>query len=164
MIQEEARVVSVEQGAAWVETQRKTACQACSVKNGCGTSVLAKLWPAHINQVRVLDKVGVRHGDRVLIAISDRALVKGSLLVYLLPLLLMFAGAFVGLAWANSFTIADSDIMVSAMALLGLGAGFVWLRRWSRLRGAGEEFQPVIVKRLSEPVMFPFCPTDKSIK
>lgn len=44
MIEETALVLEVKGQHVLLETQRKSACQSCSVKSGCGTSTCQKLW------------------------------------------------------------------------------------------------------------------------
>jgi sigma-E factor negative regulatory protein RseC len=47
-------VVAIEKRSLWVETSRQTACGSCSAQKGCGTSLLAKLFPNRQHFVRVL--------------------------------------------------------------------------------------------------------------
>ena len=43
MIEENGRVVDVEDGYAWIETERRSTCGSCSANKGCGTATLAKV-------------------------------------------------------------------------------------------------------------------------
>lgn len=90
--------------------------------------------------VRALTDLQLAIGDGVVIGIREDLLVRGSLLVYLLPLLGLFAGAMLAewLALAESFVI-----------LAGLG-GFLavwWLVRWrSRQSSDDPALQPVVLR------------------
>ncbi|MCK5666649.1 MAG: SoxR reducing system RseC family protein, partial [Thiotrichaceae bacterium] len=55
MIEEQAIVVNNEGRYVWVNTQRQSSCGQCSVKNGCGTQVLAKVLGNKIAYVRCLN-------------------------------------------------------------------------------------------------------------
>ncbi len=89
MIEESAVVIEVREHQVLLETQRRSACQSCSVKSGCGTSTLAKVVGKRSSQF-VVDKIlDVKMGDTVIVAIDENALVQGSLLIYLFPLILM---------------------------------------------------------------------------
>ena len=96
MIVETGTVVAIESDSLWVETIQKTACEACAAQRGCGTRVLSKL-TGKTNRIRVLldrhsvDAITV--GQDVDIAIPENVIVKGSLLVYLLPVVCAVSGA-----------------------------------------------------------------------
>jgi sigma-E factor negative regulatory protein RseC len=96
MIVETGTVVAIESDSLWVETIQKTACEACVAQKGCGTRVLSKL-TGKTNRIRVLldrhsaDAIVI--GQDVDIAIPEDVIVKGSLLVYLLPVICAVSGA-----------------------------------------------------------------------
>jgi sigma-E factor negative regulatory protein RseC len=96
MIVETGTVVAIESDSLWVETIQKTACDACVAQKGCGTRVLSKL-TGKTNRIRVLlDRHSVEAitvGQDVDIAIPEDVIVKGSLLVYLLPVVCAVSGA-----------------------------------------------------------------------
>ena len=66
MLEEAGQVVEVRDQFAWIETAPKTACTSCSVRSGCGTSVLAKLLGRRYAPVRVINRIGAAVGDRLL--------------------------------------------------------------------------------------------------
>jgi len=96
MIVETGTVVAIESDSLWVQTIQKTACEACVAQKGCGTRVLSKL-TGKTNRIRVLldrhsaDAIAI--GQDVDIAIPEDVIVKGSLLVYLLPVICAVSGA-----------------------------------------------------------------------
>ncbi len=96
MIEEKAIVTRCEGKYIWVQTQRKSSCGHCSAKNTCGTSVLAKVLGNKLAHVRCLNphhddlnQLTLAPGDQVIIGLQESALLSGSLLVYLLPLVSM---------------------------------------------------------------------------
>lgn len=147
MIEERARVISVDQGHAWVETRRQTACGSCAASKGCGTSVIAKVLGNRRSRVRAIDPVGVRLGDEVLVGIEESALVRGSFAVYTMPLFTLLAAA---LAVRGLWPGAGEPAVVLA-GLAGLAAGLLWLRLFARRVSADPRYQPVILRRLSAP-------------
>ena len=118
MIVETGTVVAIESDGLWVETIQKTACEACVAQKGCGTRVLSKL-TGKTNRIRVLlgrhSAGAIVIGQDVDIAIPEDVIVKGSLLVYLLPLICAVSGA-----WLAG---AAGDIGSILGALCGLLAG-----------------------------------------
>jgi len=143
VIEQRAFVVTVEQGYAWVETQRQTACGACHINKGCGTAVLAKVLGNRRSRVRAVNAIELREGDQVLIGIEEGALVKGSLAVYIAPLLGMILGA------VGGDLAGGSEGLSILLGILGLTGGFAWL--WSYTHGirTDGQFQPVVLRRLT---------------
>jgi sigma-E factor negative regulatory protein RseC len=147
VIEATGRVVAAGEGAAVVEIPRRSSCSSCASSGGCGVSTLAKLFGAGMTQVEVIDSLGLRAGDKVVVAIGDGALVQASMLAYLLPILAMAAAA----ALAARAGIGD---MGSALAAaVGLTIGLLLaarITRASRLRAA---FQPTLIRRIAtEPL------------
>ncbi|MDR2877776.1 MAG: SoxR reducing system RseC family protein, partial [Chromatiales bacterium] len=94
---ETARVASVDSdGQLWVETQRKAACDSCSVNKGCGTGVITKMLNLRSPRIRVQNTLGAVVGDEVLVGIDDGQLVRASFAAYFMPLAWMFIGALAG--------------------------------------------------------------------
>lgn len=141
MIEEPGRVVAVEDGAVWVETLRRSTCSACSANAGCGQGLMEKLGVGQRRgYVRALSDLQLAVGDGVVIGIREELLVQSSLLVYLLPLLGLFAGAML----AQWLALAESFVILAA-----LGGFFVswWLVRWrSRSEADDPARQPVVLR------------------
>jgi len=145
MIEAKARVVRTDGVAAYVEAQNASSCGACSSGKACGVSLLGQMFGGPAREFRVLNPVGARTGDSVVIGLHEHALLKSSLVVYLLPLLLLFAGTVAGLGLAPS--IAAQDIYSIAGGAVGLILGFAWVRLHALRLGAGKNFQPVILRK-----------------
>ncbi|MET0065471.1 MAG: SoxR reducing system RseC family protein [Candidatus Thiodiazotropha sp.] len=150
MIEETARIVRVEGDFAVVETQQQAACGSCQSAGGCSTSVLAGLFKRRDNELRVLNTLDVRPGEQVVIGVQERALVKISLLAYLMPLIGMIAGAIVIDSWAQRYLVIQGELPQIIGGLSGLMAGF-WVLRWfSRNRSRDPEYQAVILRRADQ--------------
>jgi sigma-E factor negative regulatory protein RseC len=145
MIEEQAIVVEAGEGYAWVETQRRSSCSACATSEGCGAAVLAKAWGDRRMRVRAISNLPLQPGDSVVVGLAEGALLSGSLLVYLLPLLLLLAGAILGQAvFAGA---GDEPVMLSGAA--GLGLGFLIARIGSQWWQNDIRFQPVVLRRVA---------------
>ncbi len=146
MVEEQAVVVAVEEHAAWVETQRKAACDSCAVNKGCGTAVLSKVLGNKRSRLRVLKHdLQLRVGDEVVIGLQEHALLRGSMTVYGSPLLLMMVGAlladYAGRQWLGH----TSDFLDIIFGIAGFLAGLVWLRLYSARIAQDPRYQPVIL-------------------
>jgi sigma-E factor negative regulatory protein RseC len=128
LIEERASVVAIDGQSVWVETQRASACGKCAANKGCGNAVLQKVVGNKRNVVRVVSDVPVRVGDDVVIGISEDAIVKGSLMVYALPILLVIVFAILGETYAANSLSIDKDILSIVGGLFGLFVSIVVLR------------------------------------
>jgi len=143
MIEEQGRVVAIERGAVWVETLRKSTCSSCSVKAGCGQGLFDQLGvKERRGLVRALSDLHLKVGDGVVIGVREDLLVRGSLLVYLLPLLGLFAAALM----TDQLGLSEPWVIVSA--LLGFVLACVAVRWRSRSVAADPSLQPVVLRAL----------------
>jgi sigma-E factor negative regulatory protein RseC len=150
MIEESAQVVSVEGEHAWVETERRSSCSSCSAK-GCGTGALSKVLGAKTQQIKVRNPVGAAAGDAVIVGIDEAIFLKGSLFVYILPLLLMLAGGLFGEMIAPQWGSSGEGLSL-LFGLLGLGGGLFWLRRFNRNVENDPRYTAVILRRCSPDI------------
>ena len=150
MIEETATVVKCEGEFAWVEAQRQTTCGNCAANKGCGTSVLAKVVGKKVARMKAINKADAHVGDTVIVGMNEAALVKGSLAVYLLPLIFMMLFAVTGnvvavqMAW-------QTEPVVILFAMIGLVTAGLWLRGFTRRIQHDNEYQPVVLRRLPTP-------------
>jgi sigma-E factor negative regulatory protein RseC len=139
MIIETATVVALESDALWVETIQKTACEACVAQKGCGTRVLSKL-TGKTNRIRVLANrscADLKIGQDVSIGIPEDVIVKGSMLVYILPVLCAVIGAWLGGS--------SGDLVSIASALSGLLLGGLIVSLQSNKARNDLRYQPVLL-------------------
>ncbi len=136
MIEETGKVLEVRPGRALVETQRGSACEGCAARGAC-----AHLGGGREARVWVQDPLGVSPGDRVTVAVPEAAVVKASFWVYLVPVLVLLAGAVAGNALGPRFGIGPD----AGAAILGLVAmaGALVASRW----GGRKTAMPRIVRR-----------------
>ncbi len=123
MIEEVVRIldIDIETEHLWVEGVQRSACQSCAAQQGCGQSLLAK-FTAHPVRLRVSldgrEAASFRVGENVTIGIADHVVVRGSLLVYLLPLLMLLLGIGLG---DKLFGNEPAAIVCGLFALFGGG-------------------------------------------
>ncbi len=156
MIEETARVLQTEDGHAWVEVARKSACGSCSVSSGCGTASIARyLGRKGQLRLRVIDPVGVRPGDQVVIGLEEGSMMRGMIRVYALPLLALLLGALGGELLVRSLALGVRDLGALVGGALGFLGGLYEVRRFSRRIASDSRYQPVILRRaeVSVPVV-----------
>lgn len=141
MIEEQGRVVAVESGAVWVETLRKSTCSTCSANAGCGQGLLDKLGvDSRRGYVRALSNLNLSVGDQVVIGVREDLLVRGSLLVYLMPLVGLFTAAVL----ADQLSLSEPLVILSGF--VGLVASWLGVRWRSSLVAEDPELQPVVMR------------------
>jgi len=121
VIEEIVKILGIENDYLWVEGIQRSACHTCSAQQGCGQSLLAKLTAQPVRLKIPLegrDAGSFTIGQDVTIGIAEHVMVRGSLLIYLLPLLLLLLGIWVG---DRAFNNELAAIACGLLALLGGG-------------------------------------------
>jgi sigma-E factor negative regulatory protein RseC len=126
MITEKAQVVAINDDSIWLKSTRQSACDSCKLKTGCGQKLLqeAKGRQHYIEVPAQSDLIAkLQMNADVDVAINEQTLLKGSLVLYVLPLLSMLSGA-MGLEAIWTPEHIHSDLLAIVGALIGLLAGF----------------------------------------
>ncbi len=153
MLLETGRVVAVEQDGVWVETVRSSTCGSCAARKGCGHGLMNQVRDGERGLVRALPgplaPADCQLDDEVQISIPEEVILKGSLVVYILPLLTMLAGAGIAAqAW-------QGDLAAALGAAVGIACGMLLVRWHAHRHRDDRTLQPVlmaIVRRQTEPV------------
>ncbi|QGZ32191.1 SoxR reducing system RseC family protein [Stutzerimonas stutzeri] len=141
MIEEPGRVIAVETGAVWVETQRRSTCSGCSARNGCGQGLMDRLGVRErAGLIRALSDLHLNVGDSVVVGIGERVLLRGAVLVYLFPLLALLASALI----ASALSAAEPYVMLAAVA--GFVVAWLIVRKRSQQTSGDPELQPVVLR------------------
>jgi sigma-E factor negative regulatory protein RseC len=144
MLETRAIVVQTDNEFTLVQASVGNGCAACEGK-GCGSGKLTQLFCSKPRQFKVDNRINAGVGDEVIVAAPDGAVLRGISLVYLLPLVLLFAGATLAGSWAVQD--AQRDGYAAAGALSGLVVGFV-IAKWLLMREARQ--QPYIARLFRE--------------
>jgi sigma-E factor negative regulatory protein RseC len=147
MIEESGEIIACEGEYAWVETQRKSACGSCSVNKGCGTGALSKMYGDKFSRVKALNPISAHQGEVVILGLAEEALVRGSLMMYGVPLVGLILGAVLGVAIAESMALESSDGVTALLGIAGLALGFYVVRLFNQRVARDERYQPVVLRR-----------------
>lgn len=135
MIEQQATVISREGNIVWVEAERQSTCGQCQARKGCGTGLLAKHVGQRFSRLAVNTDQPLEIGQRVMVSIPEQALLSGALMMYLLPLTGLFSAAI--LARISGL----GELAQIAAGLLGLCAGFYWVKRQIKGHSPGVQVQ-----------------------
>ncbi|EIJ41262.1 Positive regulator of sigma E activity [Beggiatoa alba B18LD] len=154
MLEEEGVIVEATEKFVWVRTQRRSGCAQCSV-DGCGTSSLASLFGQKINEVRVINNLSAKLGDKVIIGLEERALLRGSLLLYILPLIFLFLVAASYDSLAISSGLPSGEGWTALAGLFGLAGGLGLAHYLSSRLEEDTRYQPVLIKIANPTLYYP---------
>ncbi len=149
MIEEQAEVVEVIGSRLVLQAQTQSACGSCSASKGCGTSVLSKVVGRKFTRFQAENSVDAEVGDTVMVGISEDALLKGSLMMYIMPILGMMAFALLA-----EFSLAAQaeyrDLAIAASGVMGLVFGSLLSRWYFQCQSSRQRFTPVVLRKIIE--------------
>lgn len=137
-----ARVVALEAGLAWLEPEQTSSCGGCSAAGLCGAKGIGTLASRlEARRFPLPNDADLAVGERVIVGISERALLKASATAYGLPLIAALGAAGVA-QW-----LAGSDAITMATMVAGLGLGLIGARWGARWLGARGQLSPRYLRR-----------------
>ena len=101
-----------------IEVQRESSCGDCSLSKSCGIGALGRLLGRRDKLIITNSELNLKRGDHILLGIAERGLLSVSLLVYGLPLLMLFVAAMIAHSFSDS-----SEIAVTISAVVGFLGG-----------------------------------------
>lgn len=141
MIEEPGVVLAVDGQDVWVATQRKTTCGSCVAKAACGQGIVNSFSAdKKPHTIKVRSDLHLQEGDQVTLGISEDSLIRGAMLVYMLPLVAMFAAAL----GVNALNAAEPWVILAAV--LGFLGGAIWVRLFSARYMDETTMQPVVLR------------------
>lgn len=145
MLIETGRVFAVDRDCLWVESIRRSTCNSCSARKGCGHSLIVKTSTDKSHRFRVLlqgrDPSAFEVGQFVQVSLPESLLLRAAGLVYLLPL----AGLIGGAALASWLFVGSGDPVAIAGAIAGMFVSFVAVNMHSRRNRHNPSMHPKIV-------------------
>jgi sigma-E factor negative regulatory protein RseC len=141
MVTEKGIVAELSGHKAKVRIHKSSACASCEARHGC-----------HIHDTKemivdVNNDLRAKKGDLVEISVPTRSFLRTSLLVYFLPVLALFLGAYAGGAWAPSLHLPATlaSVLGGGLAII---LSFAVLRRIDRAAEHRTEFSPRMTRIL----------------
>jgi len=142
MMEEQAIVVGVNGNQISVTTDRSSSCGHCSAKSGCGSALLGEFFNRNSQELVVESELPLETGDKVVLGLNDDALLRGSFVVYAIPLLAMLLFAVI----ANQFLF--SELVIIASGMVGFALGMTYVKFFSIVAHNAERFRPVVLRRI----------------
>ncbi|MBF0604060.1 MAG: SoxR reducing system RseC family protein [Nitrospirae bacterium] len=163
MIQEQAVVVALDGDHAVVVGQRQSSCGSCHQEGTCAT---LSFGGGHKEvRLRVANPVGARVGDRVLLEMSERHMLRASFLAYIVPVLALFVGGFLfrQLGLMVGVSPQSAETLGGVVGVIALMLVFFWLKHHNRkieVAGGGQLLLKAVIEEapqgvISEGTVFP---------
>ncbi len=118
MATEQGIVIKTDSRSAWVKTVKSGNCAGCTARGSCHT-----MGGDDKMEVRAINEVGAKVGDRIVLSFKTSSLLKASFLLYVFPILLLIVGAAIGQEMAPRFDFNPSGLS----AIMGFAFFFVAL-------------------------------------
>lgn len=134
-MEEEAKVIETNGSISRLEIGENKACQSCHAcfkGEGGGMFIMAE------------NSLGAKEGDRVRVEISPRLVLKGSFLIYLMPMIGMILGAFL------TSQVTNSEGVKIIGAIGGLVVSFLLIFFYLRKTESPQPFPARIIKIIGQ--------------
>ena len=125
MIEEEAIVIKASKENVTLEVVRSKPCGLCGQVRGCGNSIWGKIFSHRTGYIETRNHLNAKLGDVVILGIDETLMLKSSLMLYGVPLMLMF----LGMVMANTFAKETTELYALLGAVIGLFLGVVLIKR-----------------------------------
>lgn len=138
MIEETGVVIKAEGITARVAVQKRGTCEGCAAQGVCETTEGGM-------EIEVLNPINARVGQVVKISMKPSVYLKGTMLVYGVPLAALIAGAIIGKNIGETYLKETSSDMIAAIT--GFGAliiSFLGIKIWTSSAETKTEHKPVI--------------------
>jgi sigma-E factor negative regulatory protein RseC len=140
LVKEQGKIEELNKNTAVVRIQKRSACDHCESKGSCSISNRDML-------IEVPNDLQAGVGDHVEVSVPEGTLLKLSAIVYLLPVMALLAGAFLGSLLGNALK------MNSSLTAIILGGGFMAIAFFcliliDRKKKAGNRYYPRMTRIL----------------
>lgn len=137
---EEGIVIRLDTRTAWVKTKKLSACASCKSQKSCNV-----MGGDDEMEVEVINAAGASVGDQVVIYFETASLLKATLLLYVFPLLSMFAGALLGREIASVIQLSSS-VSSAIFGFLFFLVSIVFIKIQANKMGGQEQYRPRIIR------------------
>lgn len=136
-------VIKVEGIMARVAVKQNAACEGCQIKDSCSTT------SGEGAELEAVNEANAKAGQTVKISMKPYTYLKGTMLVYGIPLVLFIVAAIAGKEIGKEyFTETGSDLVAAVSGFAALVLSLLIIRLWSRKTESKTGYKPVIVKIL----------------
>jgi len=144
MATEKGIVTKIDSTTAWVKTTKTHACEACAARASCNVMGGGKEM-----EVQASNHAGAKVGEKVVISFETSPLLKATFMLYVLPILFLMAGAFIGTKLAHFFNL-DASALSVITGFLFFGLIVMFVRSKGNQMAKKDEYRPKVIKILNK--------------
>ncbi|HCZ14828.1 MAG TPA: Fis family transcriptional regulator [Candidatus Accumulibacter sp.] len=135
------RVVEVQDGVIWLQPEQTSTCGSCASAGQCGKGIGSLARRNEARRFSIAHQNGLGVGERIVVGVAPRILVKAALIAYGLPLTTALAAAGIAQSWFGG------DLATLLAAATGLACGLWMARLGARRLSASGELAPRFLRR-----------------
>ena len=157
-IEERALVVGLEGSQVLLEIERKQACGLCGKTRGCGVSIVGKAL-GHHGTIKVNNTLNANIGQYVLLKMHPNHLLKGTAILYGVPLFGIIVGSFLGQVSFNNVQLdaISKDVFEMIGGVLGFVCSQAWVKKYSQNVSRENHFVPEIIEIIDSKIINITC-------
>ncbi len=140
MATEKGTVTKLDSTATYVKTTKTSACESCAAKDSCHT-----LGGGKEMEVEVINTIGAKEGDEVVMSLETSSLIKASFLIYVFPILCMIAGAVIGQEIVPNYNLSAA-VWSLVLGFLFFFLAFLIVRLMGNKLSEKEKYRPKIIR------------------
>ena len=115
-------VVSISSDSVVIEVVRSSACgDKCG---SCGGNCEKKVIKAEVK-----NRLDAKVGDYIEIEVADKSILKAAMLVYIMPLVLLFVGIWIGYVVGNSLENINEELTAIVMGIIFMAISMLFLKK-----------------------------------
>lgn len=137
---EEGTITKVNGDKAWVCTRRSSMCEGCKSSGVCSS-----LGGGEEMEAEAINTIGGKVGDRVLLEISSKSLVKISFIFYMIPVIFLISGVIVGMKIGRAY-FSKPELISLLFGILGCAMAFIIVKIIARRLNKNNEYMPEIIR------------------
>ena len=140
MSTEEGTITKVVEDKAWVKVRRSAMCDVCNCKSACSI-----IGTSEIMEAEALNTANGKEGDRVLVKIPSKSIWKISFILYMVPVIFLISGIFIGMKLANNFSL-EPELGALILGVIGCIFSYFLIKLFAKQVRKNKEYTPEVVK------------------
>ena len=151
MIEEQARVVAIDNDNITVTSNIKSACSGCQQVDNCGSGQVAKAFPQKKLSLTLTSSLPLKLGDNVMLGLNESALLQSAWQVYLWPLMGLLLASWFG-QWLVNNDVFANELLAISLGVFGGFFGFMLARRQQIKSATCAKLAPKILRRENQNI------------
>ena len=143
MIEEQGVIISLKSDIAFISTEKGSECEGCGSKSLCNPDE----GEDKTMVVEAFNPIEAKVGERVLFTVGAATVLKGGMMLYLVPLLSFIAGVVAGQVFGPKLMPdMNLDLLSFVLGFAFVAIAFVGLRFYGKRASTSNTYRPTVVR------------------